>query len=132
MAMSIPPPINLNDGWMAEYPGHDFAQPVPSLRDFTCADGVPVRLTRTFDVPPMLDVCLRFDLRISAAPAATSLIINGRPLGEIARAAPFVLDVTDVIMLEDNLIALHTNCASPGAFGDISLNAEACDQQPLA
>lgn len=126
--MPIPPPIDLNGGWMAGYAGDESGQPVPSLRDFVCtAASGPARLTRSFDVPPMLDVCLRFDLHITAAPAATALSINGYPLGAVGRAMPFILDVTDVITLEDNLITLHVNCPQEGgAFGAVFLKAEPC------
>ena len=83
-------------------------------------------LTRTFDVPPILDVCLRFDLHIRAAPGVIVLYINGRRLGKVVGSQPFVFDVTDYTTLEDNLIGLRLDCGSTGAFGDVFLKAEPC------
>ncbi|HYO87092.1 MAG TPA: hypothetical protein VER79_00500 [Candidatus Limnocylindrales bacterium] len=136
--MSIPPPISLDEGWTVEYFERDpslyefaaLGQPVPSLRAFSCSrrvdEGWLVLLTRTFDVPPILDVCLRFDLHMEAAPGPVVVYMNGRRLGEIDGDHPFVCDVTDFITLEDNLIALRVDCAQGGAFRDVLLKAEPC------
>lgn len=138
MIMSIPAPISLDDGWTVEYferePDlYEFAasgQPVPSLRAFSYSGRVDdswlAWLTRTFDVPPILDVCLRFDLHITAAPGDIVLYMNGQRLGEVEGREPFVLDVTDFITLEDNQIALRVDCAQGGAFGEVVLKAEPC------
>jgi hypothetical protein len=138
--MIIPPPISLNDGWTVEYfekePDlYELAAagiPVPSLRAFTCSgrlDGTWMAwLTRTFDVPPILEVCLRYDLHIRAAPGVILLYVNGRRLGEVDGARPFVFDVTDFITLEDNQVALRVDCAQGGAFGDVFLKPELCRQ----
>jgi hypothetical protein len=137
--MSLPPPVDLNAGWTVEYFERDpslyeFAaagQPVPSLRDFACSqrvdDGWLAWVTRSFDVPPILDVCLRFDLHLTAAPGTVILTLNGRRLGEIDGSRPFVFDVTDYITLEDNRIGLRVDCAERGHFGDVFLKAEPCE-----
>ena len=137
--MPIPPAINLDDGWTVEYfeqnpEPHELAsvgQFVPSLRRFVpgrrYGAGWTAWLTRTFDVPPMLDVCLRFDLHISAAPSTIMLYLNGRRMGEVDGRQPFVFDVTDFITLEDNQIALRVDCASEGVFGAVSVKAEPCN-----
>jgi hypothetical protein len=138
--MSIPPPISLDDGWAVEYfekdpDMYEFAAAgyaVPSLRNFACSGRVDggwmAWLTRTFDVPPILDVCLRFDLHITAAPGAIVLYVNGRRLGEVDGTRPFIFDVTDFITLEDNLIGLRVDCGVSGAFGDVFLKAEPCGE----
>jgi hypothetical protein len=136
--MSIPPPIPLDGGWTVEYFEKDpdlyefqaAGDSVPSLRRFACSrrvdGGWMAWLTRTFDVPPILDVCLRFDLHIASAPGTVVLYINGRRMGEVDGRRPFVFDVTDYITLEDNLIGLRVDCGQPGAFGDMFLKAEPC------
>lgn len=138
--MSERPPLFLNDGWTVEYferdPGPvEFAaggQPVRSLRGFMCSgrvdDGWLAVLSRRFDVEPILDVCLRFDLHATATPGAVALQINGRALGELAGGGPFVLDVTDWITLEDNEIVFVVPCGQRGAFGDVFIQTEPCGQ----
>ena len=132
------PLISLDDGWTVEYfekePDlYEFAAsgiPVPSLRAFTCGgrvdEGWNAWLTRTFDVPPILDVCLRFDLHLTSAPGPVVLVINGRRVGVVDGSRPFTCDVTDMITLEDNEIAFGVDCAAGGRFGDVYLKAEPC------
>ncbi len=134
--MSARPPLSLNAGWTVEYferdPGpYEFAasgQPVPSLRGFACSSRVDAGwlavLSRRFDVEPILDVCLRFGLHVTATPGAVALQINGRRLGELR--GPFVLDVTDMITLEDNEVVLVVPCGQGGAFGDVFIQTEPC------
>lgn len=122
-AMHIPPPISLNDTWVAEIAGSKAK--VPSLRAFACR-GERVQLTRHFDVPPMLDVCLRFDLHITAAPGRVVLSINDLRLAEMDGGQPFIFDVTDFISLEDNALTLDVDGGHDGAFGDVFLKAEPC------
>lgn len=136
--MLIPPPIPLNDSWIVEYVEQtpaDLArsasgQMVPTLRVFArkrrADSGRMAWLTRTFDVPPMMDICLRFDLHLTAAASRTVLYLNGQRLGEVGGGQPFALDVTGLITLDDNLIGLLVDGASEGAFGDLFLKAEPC------
>lgn len=99
---------------------------LPLLADFEprMTDGKLAWLEHAFDLP-VQDECVNYHLSISALPRGTQLILNGRDFGEII--APFTLDVTDTVFLEDNLIAFRVFRGAAGAFGAVRLVAIPCD-----
>ncbi|MFN8378139.1 MAG: hypothetical protein U0452_05660 [Anaerolineae bacterium] len=129
----IPLPVSLNAGWTVHYDEpreivYAFAELdawLPFLSAFVCK-GRMAWLSRTFDVPPILDQCLRFDLHITAAPGRVVLTVNGQMRVAVDGTRPFVFDVTDFITLEDNILTLQVDCAGAGSFGDVFLKAEPC------
>ncbi len=134
--MTTLPYITLNTDWRCDY-----FETEPSLYEFMDGFDVPVlqawafdrRMTegwvawlqRTFDVPPIEDVCVNFVLHIKSAPPGTHLIINGRDFGAVPM--PFSFDVTDYITLEDNIIAFRVPCEAGGGFGDVRLRVVPCE-----
>jgi hypothetical protein len=87
-------------------------------------DGKMAWLDRFFDLP-IQDQCVNYTLKIESVPIGTHLTLNGRDLGEIA--LPFTLDVTDIVALEDNLIAFRVMRGAAGGFGDVRLIVIPCD-----
>jgi hypothetical protein len=81
-------------------------------------------LERTFNLP-MQDECINYMLHIDGVPRDTQLWLNGRDFGEIE--APFSADVTDLVALEDNLIAFRVLRGARGKFGAVRLVAIPCD-----
>jgi hypothetical protein len=110
-------------------------QPVESLAAWTCPAPQGARhmvwLQRQFDLEP-IDVCVQYTLHVEAAPGTVTLTINDRCLGEFDGRAPFQLDVTDAIWLEDNTIILQVRCADAAHshFGAIFLQPAPCADQP--
>ncbi len=85
-----------------------------------------VHLRRKFDLEPIGDVCLRFMLRLEAAPDGTAVYVNGWHAGTIQQGQPLTSDVTDYVMLEGNVLLL--NVTEPGRFGEVQLRRVPCDQ----
>lgn len=136
-------PLSLDSGWRAEYfelepDVYEFADvdglPVPSLQRWRCeqryTEGWAAYLQRSFDLDPIENECLRFELVIERAPAHLVLYLNGRRLGEIDGRTLFRFDITDYVTLEDNRIGLRVtcaDCAARGCFGRVSVIAVPCD-----
>jgi hypothetical protein len=130
------PTILLGGGWQCDYlelePGlYEFMEPeiVPALFDWSFdkrrVEGWIAWLSRTFDLPPMEDdLCWNFVLLVKALPTDTEMHLNGRDLGVMR--APFTLDITDMVALDDNRIAFRVLPTSEGRFGDIRIRAVRC------
>lgn len=128
------PNLSLDRDWRCDYfedipTIHDFipTTPVPSLRawrfDQTRDKNQIAWLEKRFDLP-MRDVCVSYRLHIDAAFYAAHLSLNVQDFGEIS--TPFDQDVTDYVMLEDNVIALRVPYTD-AAFNDIRLIAIPCN-----
>lgn len=83
-----------------------------------------LQLRRTFDVPPIGDVCLRFHLNLQVAPSGTQLFINGWHIGTVQHGQALTVDVTDFISLEDNLILIKL--ARKGDLHSLTLQPIPC------
>ncbi len=127
--------ISLDAHWRCEYFEDDpdeveFATgiDVPTLAGWSFdplrLDGWAAWLEKRFDLP-LQDMCVNYDLSIDAAPPGTRLYVNGRDFGLIA--TPLQIDVTDMVALEDNVIALRVPSGSATAFGSSRLIAIPCE-----
>jgi hypothetical protein len=133
------PHVPLETGWQVNYfegdadvPGlYEFANSihVPDLSDWQCAGRFEIRrlawLQRGFDLEPITDVCLRYQLHVERAPAGTRIYVNMTLVGEF-QTEPLQIDVTDYVMLEDNRIGLRVNCGAAGTFSGVVLRAVPC------
>ncbi len=99
---------------------------VPSLADFEVerVGGKTAWLEKRFDLP-VQDVCINYTLEIETAPRDVWLYINGRDLGRIR--GPLRFDVTDMVALEDNVIAFRIVDQTEGGFGAVRLIAVPCE-----
>jgi hypothetical protein len=83
-------------------------------------------LQKSFDLPVMNHIaCLNYVLEIDQMPYGAALVINGREFGMVR--APFSMDVTDFIALEDNRIAFRVPPNTAGSFQGIRLVAVPCE-----
>lgn len=122
--------ISLDTHWRCEYldsvpDGQIDGFDIPSLAKFE-PRRIPSKLAwleRYFDLP-MQDECINYTLTIDSAPVGTHLTLNGRELGEIV--APLALDVTDLVALEDNVMALRVPHNAFGAFSVMRLTVIPC------
>ncbi len=83
-----------------------------------------MHLQRTFGLDPILDVCLRYQLHIPSAPGGTAVYVNGWHVGNVDAGKSFSTDVTDYVMLEDNLILLKLS--RKGDFETLLLQPVPC------
>lgn len=129
------PYVLLSGGWSCDY-----FELNPTLYEFMETHAIPLLqswtfdkrmnenwaawIWRTFDLPPMDDICLNYVLSISQTPDRVELHLNGRNLGMIS--APLEIDVTDMVTLDENRIAFRVPCDAEGQFGDIRLRAVPC------
>lgn len=85
-----------------------------------------LNLRRRFDLEPMLDQCVRYELHWAAAPEGAQVFINGWQVGVVRAAGqPLVSDVTDFVSLEDNLILIRLG-RKKGEFGALWLLPTPC------
>lgn len=129
----------LDTGWMVEYfelitdlgEWAAEANPITALADWQFSGRYDEHwaawLTADFTLEPILETCMRYELRIDAAPAPIKLFVNGRRMGEIA-AFPFALDVTDYVTYEDNRLAIRVGYEAVGQFGRVYLVGTPCDE----
>ena len=87
-------------------------------------EGWAAWLEKRFDLP-LQDLCVNYDLSIAAAPPQTRLYVNGRDFGLIT--TPLRIDVTDMVALEDNVIAFRIVDNADGGFGAVRLIAVPCE-----
>ncbi len=130
------PAVLLNDGWRCEYfemnaGMRQFADdaPVPSLVEWVFdkrrGENWGAWLKCGFDLHPT-DACVSYTLRIDSAPEETLLFINGEKIGVIAET-PCNIDVTNVVALEYNEIALRVEWNAAGRFEGIRLQPVPCE-----
>ncbi|MCS7070603.1 MAG: hypothetical protein NZM00_03800 [Anaerolinea sp.] len=129
---------DLDVTWMVEYfeLHHEIgewaasANPVPSLRAWRFSgrydDQWAAWLTTRFDLPPILDTCMRYELRIEAAPNPVIVFVNGRRLGKLT-TFPIAIDITDFVTYEDNQIGISVGCDTPGQFGTVAIVGIPCE-----
>lgn len=127
----------LDAGWMVEYfelitdlgEWAAAANPVGSLQQWRFSgrydEGWAAWLTVTFEMEPILDTCMRYELHIDAAPSPLKLFVNGRRMGEVVHF-PLVLDVTDFVAYEDNRLAIRVGYDAVGQFGRVLLLGILC------
>lgn len=140
--MSILTTIDLTKAWRVEYFEHD-----PDLYEFA-SDPHPVAdisawsaerrfddtwaalLSTTFFIQPV-DACISYWLSFAHTCVEVILYINDRRVGAFTGEA--LVDVTDYVWLDDNVLQLRVDCgdcASDGQFGEISLLMTPCDEHP--
>lgn len=84
-----------------------------------------LNLRHAFDLEPIGDVCLRFELHLTIAPRDTQVYVNGWHLGTFQVGQPFQADVTDYVSLEDNFVLLKIS--RRGDLGGLSIDPIPCD-----
>lgn len=103
-------------------------KPVPSLVEWVFdkrrGENWAAWLKCGFDLEPT-DACVNYTLRIESAPEETLLLVNGEKLG-IIPATPFTIDVTNLVALEYNEIALRVEWNAAGRFEGIALQPVPC------
>jgi hypothetical protein len=130
------PAIPLHDGWRCEYFEMSAGpcqftddEPVPSMLEWVFdkrrGENWAAWLKCGFDLQPT-DACVSYTLRIDSAPEETLIYINGEKVGPI-HDAPFSIDVTNVVALEYNEIALRVEWNAAGRFEGIALQAVLCE-----
>ncbi len=140
--MSDFPTISLDTDWLylfAENHQADYSAPrvddsgwipLPELADWTVATSAHTGadwFRRRITLAP-LDGCVRYTLSIERAPEALVVYVNGKKLGEAQ--SPFRADVTALVALGDNIIALRLIPGAErvgGGFGHIRLQSAPCD-----
>jgi hypothetical protein len=130
------PLIPLETGWQCEYfevePNlyefSDGALKVPYLSDWRCerrfAEGWAAWLQRKFTLEAV-DFCVTYWLVVDHAPADARFYLNGKLIGEYR--APFKVDVTDFVFLEENTIAIRLTCPEQGEISGVRLQGTPCD-----
>lgn len=84
-----------------------------------------LHLQHTFDLEPIGDVCVRYQLHLEATPAETSVFVNGWQVGTMQAGQSLTVDVTDYVTLEANLILMKVS--KKGDIGAIWLQPVPCD-----
>jgi hypothetical protein len=85
-----------------------------------------VWMRRTFTLEPTA-FCVRYYLQIASMPPAAVITINDYTINLPTTPAPYMLDVTDHVKLEDNVIAFRVTGVD-GGFGHVCLLPIACDE----
>jgi len=128
---------DLDSTWMVEYfeLHHEIgewaasANPIPSLRAWRFSgrydDQWAAWLTTRFDLEPIGETCMRYELRIAAAPNPVIVFVNGRRLGRLTDF-PIAIDITDFVTYEDNLIGISVAYDTPGQFGSVEIVGIPC------
>ena len=93
-------------------------------RDIVGFSGV-LNLRRTFDLEPITDVCVRYQLHLEHAPSDTEIYINGWYAGTTVLGQSFEIDVTDNVSLDDNLILLKLS--HTGKLHGLTLHPVPCE-----
>ncbi|MEZ4671613.1 MAG: hypothetical protein R3E39_27230 [Anaerolineae bacterium] len=88
-----------------------------------------LNLHHTFDLEPIEEICLRFHLHLTIAPAGTQVYINGWHVGTAQSGKPLLSDVTDFVTLEGNVLLLKL--ARKGDLRGLTLHPVPCEDQPL-
>lgn len=120
---------SLNENWTCQWPENQEFIPLlneSSFDDRQMGKNMNVWLQRSFNVEPMDEICLRYFLHIDSAPRDSQVYINEKHIATYS--APFKIDVTDYLWLEDNIIGIRVDRDTPGNFGDIYLQPVPCDQ----
>ena len=82
---------------------------LPTLVDYprdVIAISGSLNLRHTFNLEPIGEVCLRFNLHLAAAPTGTQVFINGWHAGTTEAGKSLISDVTDYVTLEGNVLLL--------------------------
>jgi hypothetical protein len=130
------PAIPLNDGWRCEYfemgagPRQTTDdEPVPSMLEWVFdkrrGENWAAWLKCGFDLEPT-DACVIYTLHVDSAPEETLIYINGEKVGTISET-PYSVDVTNMVALEYNEIALRVEWNAAGRFEGIRLQPVPCD-----
>jgi hypothetical protein len=137
MAKLTLPIIPLETGWQVDYfeldPDlYEFTPDsavIPYLSDWRCSqrfcEGWAAWLQRRFDLEAMTDRCLRYLLSIGSAPVGARFYINDALIAEFA-GQPLMVDITDVVWLEDNVIGVRVECEYVGMFNGVHVRALPC------
>ena len=72
------------------------------------------------------DFCVRYILHIEAAPSGFTFGFNGQTISYEGNK-PFVVDVTNVVKLEGNIITFELPADTEGKFGAVYLEPVPCD-----
>lgn len=128
----------LDSAWTVEYfeLHHEIgewaasANPIPSLRGWRFSgrydDQWGAWLTTRFSLEPILETCMRYELRIADAPNPVIVFVNGRRMGRLTDF-PIAIDITDFITYEDNLLGISVAYDTPGQFGIVEVVGIPCE-----
>jgi len=84
---------------------------------------------RRFELAPV-DFCARYLLHVDAAPGPLTIILRGEVVAHNVAAGALV-DVTDFVSLDDNLLELRVDSDAmlrEGRFGGVWLQAVPCEE----
>lgn len=114
-------PIILDRNWQVSTAGGTGWLSLPALAAYP-RNRVPLRLRCVVDLQPT-GVCVRYVLRLEAAPPGTIITVNGWRVGT-AGGDIFQANVTDQVALDANMIELDISAA--GDLRGVSLQAIPC------
>jgi hypothetical protein len=132
--MSTLPSISLDEHWQVRYFPirtddlvDGYAGSVPAITEWAGLESPDsiVWIWRPFYLEPT-NICVRYYLSIDSRPSATGIVVNDYQLVPPNTPLPLKVDITDYVMLEENIIALRVT--SDGKFGHISLLPIPCDE----
>ena len=94
----------------------------PGADWFRCA----VRLEAT-------ERCVSYQLKLDTVPESVEIYVNGQHVGSAAARRGFCADVTPLVRLGSNIIAMRLTCSGGdgGTFGSVSLQPVPCDEETL-
>ncbi len=114
-------PIMLDRNWQVSTDGGTTWLAVPALAAYP-RDRLPLRLRCMVDLQPT-GVCVRYMLRLEAAPPGTIITVNGWRVGTVG-GQTFQANITDQVALDDNLIELDISAV--GDLRGVSLQPVPC------
>jgi hypothetical protein len=134
--MNTYPSISLHADWQCDYfeidPDlYEFSDGlvVPSLRGWSPEKRYDDRwvawLQKNFPLN-ITDLCLNYALHIESAPLGAVVYLNNARLAQYM-GKPLSLDVTDVIIWEENALAFRVVCGTNGSFSGIYLRPTPCN-----
>jgi hypothetical protein len=130
------PAISLDDNWHYRYfpalqtgeIANDYGGVLRSITDWAVLEfpQATAWVWRTFTLEAT-DFCVRYYLHVTLLPQVALIVINDHKIKPPTTPPPYILDVTDYVTLEENVIGFRVTGAG-GTFGHIHLQAVACDE----